>query len=173
MPVFRSFFAQVEEDKFAARVVSRSSGRAEHFCLGANVLKSTKNRHEPIPVTDDEAGHHFVQPLSGTGWDSLRGRHVSRDSFCSNAAAHLLVQILSLSGQRAIGLTGGCVVLCWCVFPGRILLRCVGRMARRFESIHWKCGSGQAVLEFGRTSDHHQGQAREVGRRFKLPSMAV
>ena len=57
------------------------------FGLGPDVLKSTKDRHEPIPITDDEAGHHFEQVVLGTKWERLRGWHVFRHSFCSNCAA--------------------------------------------------------------------------------------
>jgi integrase len=57
------------------------------FGLGPDVLKSTKDRHEPIAITDDEAGHHFEQIVLGTKWENLRGWHLFRHSFCSNCAA--------------------------------------------------------------------------------------
>jgi integrase len=62
-------------------------GGRDTFCLGAAVYKSSKPRHEPIPLTDDEVGHHFQQVLLGTKWEHLRGWHVFRHSFCSNCAA--------------------------------------------------------------------------------------
>jgi integrase len=62
-------------------------GGRDTFCLGRDVFKSQKERHEPIPLTDDEVGHHFQQTLLGTKWANLRGWHVFRHSFCSNCAA--------------------------------------------------------------------------------------
>ncbi|HUG70141.1 MAG TPA: site-specific integrase [Pirellulaceae bacterium] len=62
-------------------------GGRETFRLGQNVLKSSKDRTEPVPITDDEAGHHFEQIVLGTKWEMLRGWHVFRHSFCSNCAA--------------------------------------------------------------------------------------
>lgn len=62
-------------------------GGRNTFCLGPNVQKSSKDRQDPIPLTDDEAGHHFQQVLLGTKWEKLRGWHVFRHSFCSNCAA--------------------------------------------------------------------------------------
>ena len=57
------------------------------FSLEAHISKSAKDREEPIPITDDEVGHHFKQALLGTKWEKLRGWHVFRHSFCSNCAA--------------------------------------------------------------------------------------
>lgn len=62
-------------------------GGRHTFGLGPSVHKSTKDRQEPIPITDDEAGHHFGQIVLGTKWERLRGWHVFRHSFCSNCAA--------------------------------------------------------------------------------------
>lgn len=62
-------------------------GGRDTFCLGPDVFKSSKERHEPIPLTDDEVGHHFQQVLLDTRWEKLRGWHVFRHSFCSNCAA--------------------------------------------------------------------------------------
>lgn len=62
-------------------------GGRHTFCLGAAVEFSTKDRREPIPLTDDELAHHFKRVLLGTKWEMLRGWHVFRHSFCSNCAA--------------------------------------------------------------------------------------
>lgn len=62
-------------------------GGRQTFCLGAGVEFSTKDRREPIPLTDDELAHHFKRVLLGTKWEVLRGWHVFRHSFCSNCAA--------------------------------------------------------------------------------------
>jgi integrase len=61
-------------------------GGGHTFCLEPNIAKSLKDRHDPIPITDDEAGHHFQQVLLGSKWAKLRGWHVFRHSFCSNCA---------------------------------------------------------------------------------------
>jgi integrase len=57
------------------------------FRLAAQVAKSTKERFVPIPITDEEALHHFETVLQGTKWAKLRGWHIFRHSFCSNCAA--------------------------------------------------------------------------------------
>jgi integrase len=62
-------------------------GGRHTFGLGPDVSKSCKDRHEPIEITDDEAGHHFEQVVLGTKWKKLRGWHVFRHSFCSNCAS--------------------------------------------------------------------------------------
>lgn len=69
--------------------------RGRHtFVLEPDVAKSQKDRHESIPLTDDEAGHHFEQVLLGSKWEKLRGWHVFRHSFCSNCAAQGIDQRL-------------------------------------------------------------------------------
>jgi integrase len=57
------------------------------FRLATVVAKSAKERYLPVPVTDEEALHHFETSLIGTKWDKLRGWHVFRHSFCTNCAA--------------------------------------------------------------------------------------
>lgn len=67
--------------------LAKHPGGKYTFCLGAIVPKSSKSRRQPIPLTCEEAGHHFQQVLRGTKWQRLRGWHALRHSFCSNCAA--------------------------------------------------------------------------------------
>jgi len=52
----------------------------------------TKQRTVPAPLTTNEATDHFKRTLKGTAWDMVRGFHVFRHSFASNAAAAELDQ---------------------------------------------------------------------------------
>jgi integrase len=45
-----------------------------------------KTRPEFVPLTIDEANHHFKRTLEGTKWEVIKGFHVFRHSFASNLA---------------------------------------------------------------------------------------
>lgn len=60
----------------------------------AEVSRSKTARSGPTPVTADEAHDFFRRTLAGSRWQSLRGWHVFRHSFCSNCAARCVDQRL-------------------------------------------------------------------------------
>lgn len=62
-------------------------GGSYTFTQGLKVFKSRKQRTECAPLTINEAHHHFRRTLEGAKWETLRGWHVFRHSFCSNCAA--------------------------------------------------------------------------------------
>lgn len=64
------------------------------FCQSAEVSRSKTARTGPTPVTPDEAHDFFRRTLAGSRWQSLRGWHVFRHSFCSNCAAACVDQRL-------------------------------------------------------------------------------
>lgn len=61
-------------------------GGKHTFSQGPGVIRS-KTRGVSQPVTTDEAHDHFKRTLRGSRFQRLRGWHVFRHSFCSNAAA--------------------------------------------------------------------------------------
>ena len=62
-------------------------GGKHTFSQGSGVVCSKTPRRMPQPVTTDEAHDHFKRTLRGSRFQRLRGWHVFRHSFCSNAAA--------------------------------------------------------------------------------------
>ena len=52
-------------------------------------LAGVKERESPgiIPLTEDEVGWHFKQPLKGSEWAVIRGLHALRHSFISALAS--------------------------------------------------------------------------------------
>ncbi|WP_417739554.1 tyrosine-type recombinase/integrase [Rosistilla oblonga] len=66
-------------------------GGTQTFCV-PSIARSKKNRSLTLPMTPDEAHHHFQQTLDGSQWSVLRGWHCLRHSFCSCCAAEGLDQ---------------------------------------------------------------------------------
>lgn len=62
-------------------------GGVHAICQGLKIGRSWKARAEFVPLTVDEANHHFHGTLAGSKWEKLRGFHVLRHSFASNCAA--------------------------------------------------------------------------------------
>lgn len=62
-------------------------GGAFTFSQGLEVARSRTVRTQCLPLSHNEAHHHFRRTLEGTKWEKLRGWHVFRHSFCSNCAA--------------------------------------------------------------------------------------
>jgi integrase len=62
------------------------------FTPGTHVFRSKKDRSTCIPLTSNEAHHHFRNTLAGSKWEKLHGWHLFRHSFCSNCAAKGLDQ---------------------------------------------------------------------------------
>ena len=61
------------------------------FCHTGKVIersRKTKDRENgPIPLTKDEAHHHFKQTLKDSKWEVVKGWHCLRHSFISNCAS--------------------------------------------------------------------------------------
>jgi integrase len=74
-------FAEVMQDWFV-----RHPGGNHTLCQELHVAHSNKTRSEYVPLTRNEANHHFQQLLAGSKWDKIRGWHVFRHSFASNCA---------------------------------------------------------------------------------------
>ncbi len=62
-------------------------GGGRTFSQTPQVERSKTERGVPLPITPDEAHDHFKRALRGSRFERLRGWHVFRHSFCSNAAA--------------------------------------------------------------------------------------
>lgn len=62
-------------------------GSLHTFCHRERLLRSKKARSKPMMLTSDEAHDHFKRALRSTRFEKLKGWHVFRHSFCSNAAA--------------------------------------------------------------------------------------
>jgi integrase len=62
-------------------------GSMHTFCHAERRPRSRKARLSPMPLTADEAHDHFKRVLRGSRFEKLKGWHVLRHSFCSNAAA--------------------------------------------------------------------------------------
>jgi len=56
------------------------------YTISATPIVRGKQRETPQPLTAYEAHHHFSHTFAGSGWEKLRGFHVFRHSFASNAA---------------------------------------------------------------------------------------
>lgn len=76
------FLADVLTNWFAAH-----PGGTSTFCVDGDICHSRKRAIGVRPLSLSEAHNHFKQTLSDSKWDKLRGWHVFRHSFCSNAAA--------------------------------------------------------------------------------------
>jgi integrase len=74
--------AEVMRDWFA-----RHPGGLYTLCQELHVARSSKTRSEYVPLTRNEANHHFQRLLAGSKWEKVRGWHVFRHSFASNCAA--------------------------------------------------------------------------------------
>jgi integrase len=67
--------------------IAEHPGGQHTFCHGLGVDRSKTGRIEFGSLTRNEAHDHFKRTLAGSKWEKLRGWHVFRHSFCSNAAA--------------------------------------------------------------------------------------
>lgn len=61
-------------------------GGPDTFCHSLTVERSKTKRTESIPLTRDEAAHHFKQTLIDSKWEVIHGWHCFRHSFISNCA---------------------------------------------------------------------------------------
>jgi integrase len=66
--------------------LTRHPGGQSLFCHPLQVVRSRKKRLVLTPLTRNEAHDHFHRTLAGSKWAVLRGWHVLRHSFASNAA---------------------------------------------------------------------------------------
>ncbi len=69
------------------RWIAEHPGGQQTFCQGRDVDRHKIARVSLSPFTPNEAHDHFKRTLAGSKWEKLRGWHVFRHSFCSNAAA--------------------------------------------------------------------------------------
>ena len=67
--------------------LARHPGGPWTFCHGQEVLLLRNDRRDNTALTEDDVHDGFKRVLSGSKWSKLRGWHVFRHSFCSNAAA--------------------------------------------------------------------------------------
>ncbi|MFO0897428.1 MAG: site-specific integrase [Pirellulales bacterium] len=61
-------------------------GGGNTFSRSPESERTKSERGLPLPITPDEAHEHFKRTLRGSRFERLRGWHVFRHSFCSNAA---------------------------------------------------------------------------------------
>ncbi len=62
-------------------------GGGHTFSQAPEVERSKTERGLPLPISPDESHDHFKRTLRGSRFERLRGWHVFRHSFCSNAAS--------------------------------------------------------------------------------------
>lgn len=80
--------AEVFRSKKRSRTTGHQSGKDRSKSLkGRMATVKTRGRPSQSALTKDEAHDHFQRVLAGSKWEMLRGWHVLRHSFVSNAAA--------------------------------------------------------------------------------------